>query len=79
MLEVSSNFLSAFLHTTRQNAVNPRICRNTQEIEWAGLDQLAKPTLRFRYAHTPFTEQNEGPMGTVASRVSLVGTLLPSH
>ena len=33
------------------------------------LDQLAKPTFRSRYAHTPFTEQSEGPMDTVASNV----------
>ena len=32
------------------------------------LDQLAKPTFRSRYAHTP---QNEGPMDTVASIFSL--------
>ena len=32
------------------------------------IDQLAKPTFRSRYAHTPLvTEQSEGPMDTVAS------------
>ena len=32
------------------------------------VDQVAKPTFRSRYAHTPFvTEQSEGPMDTVAS------------
>ena len=32
------------------------------------LEQLAKPTFRSRYAHTPsVTEQSEGPMDTVAS------------
>ena len=33
------------------------------------LDELAKPTFRSRYAHTPFTEQSEGPMDTVASNL----------
>ena len=32
------------------------------------LDQLAKLTFRSRYAHTPVTEQSEGPMNTVASK-----------
>ena len=33
-------------------------------------DQLAKPIFRSRYAHTPFvTEQSEGPMDTVASKM----------
>ena len=32
--------------------------------------QLAKPTFRFRYAHTPFKEKSEGPMDTVASKAS---------
>ena len=35
------------------------------------LDQLAKPTFRSRYAHTPFTEQSEGPMDTVSSNLTL--------
>ena len=26
------------------------------------LDQLAKPTFRSRYVHTPVTEQSEGPL-----------------
>ena len=38
------------------------------------LDQLAKPTFRSHYAHTPFTEQSEGPMDTVASMTLLVLT-----
>ena len=34
------------------------------------LDQLAKPTFRSRYAHTPITEQSEGQMDTVASTIA---------
>ena len=34
------------------------------------LDQLAKPTFRSRYAHTPVvTEQSEGPIDTIASNL----------
>ena len=41
-----------------------------EKITLLHVDQLAKPTFRSRYAHTPFgseTEQSEGPMDTVAS------------
>ena len=47
-----------------------------RHILWHGvpirLDQLAKPTIRSRYAHTLLvTEQGEGPMDTVASTIRL--------
>ena len=49
-------------------------------VDWSPLniDQLAKPTFRSRYAHTPFgsvTEQSEGPMDTVAS--TLIRSIRP--
>ena len=48
-------------------------------IEKVAIDQLAKPTFRSRYAHTPMvTEQREGPMDTVAFTTWLAG-LQMSH
>ena len=43
------------------------------------IDQLAKPAFRSRYAHTPFVEQSEGPMDTVASSQRTTQATLANH